>query len=331
MLKSNPKDILDPMNDKLNGIYRGVVEDNSSDPEKMGRCKIRVFGIHSPNKVKDKTDGIPTDELPWCDPVMGLFEGSMSGFGAFTVPLQGSHVFVFFEGGNIMNPRYFATVPGKPTDQNHGLTDKQGFSDPDNVYPKTNRLNEPDFHRLARGISESTIVDHKNTNLDKDVETSDGEEWSEPESYYKAEYPHNNVFATHSGIVVEIDNTPANPRIHIFHPSNSYVEINKDGDVIIKNSGDKYDITGKTKNKHTVLNDNETIDENKTKYVKKTEKIKVGKSKTEEIVNGDYTLHVNGKLYISATNGIDIWSGNNVNIDGTQIHLNDGISVERNV
>jgi len=64
MLKSNPKDILDPMNDKLNGIYRGVVEDNSSDPEKMGRCKIRIFGIHSPSKIKDKTDGIPTDELP---------------------------------------------------------------------------------------------------------------------------------------------------------------------------------------------------------------------------------------------------------------------------
>jgi hypothetical protein len=63
MLKSNPKDILDPINNTLNGIYRGVVEDYN-DPDKMGRCKVRIFGIHSPNKTKTLFDGIPIDELP---------------------------------------------------------------------------------------------------------------------------------------------------------------------------------------------------------------------------------------------------------------------------
>ena len=69
------------LNDKLFGIYKGVIEDNN-DPEKMGRCKIRVIGIHSPNKTKKNMDGVPTDEIPWAEPALGLFEGSVTGFGA---------------------------------------------------------------------------------------------------------------------------------------------------------------------------------------------------------------------------------------------------------
>ena len=109
---------------------------------------------------------------------MGLFEGNMTGFGAWTVPLQGSHVFLFFENGHILQPRYFATVPGKPEDQNHGLKDKDGFSDPDKKYPiketeaphKPNQVEESDFHRLARGEITDTIVESKNENIDKDVD-----------------------------------------------------------------------------------------------------------------------------------------------------------------
>ena len=62
-------------------IYKAIVEDNT-DPIKAGRVRIRVFGIHTPSKNKSETDGIPTNELPWSEPALGLFAGSVSGFGA---------------------------------------------------------------------------------------------------------------------------------------------------------------------------------------------------------------------------------------------------------
>jgi len=110
----------------------------------------------------------------------------MTGFGNFAVPLQGSHVFIFFEQGHILKPIYFASIPGYPTDQYHGFKGpkgNEGFSDPDENYPnkttefphKPNELNESDYHRLARneGISE-TIVQSKTNNLDTGVETANG-------------------------------------------------------------------------------------------------------------------------------------------------------------
>jgi hypothetical protein len=47
---------------QLNGFYIGVVEDNN-DPEKRGRVKIRILGIHTEYKEKSDLFGVPTEEL----------------------------------------------------------------------------------------------------------------------------------------------------------------------------------------------------------------------------------------------------------------------------
>ena len=97
---------------KLHGFYRGVVEDTDVlEDVKRGRCKIRVYGVHSQITVSSVTEGIPTDDLPWAEPVFGLIEGSSEGYGLFCVPQINSHVFVFFENGNHMLPRYFGSAP----------------------------------------------------------------------------------------------------------------------------------------------------------------------------------------------------------------------------
>lgn len=197
MIKNYPQDFI-TQDEKLPGIYRGVVEDNN-DPEERGRCRIRIFGVHTENKNKGSLDGIPTDELPWAEPALGLFEGSISGYGAWTVPLKGSHVFLFFENGHIMHPRFFASVPGSPTDINHGFGKSDGFSDPDGVYP--DKLNEPDWHEKARGNK----------------------------------YPNNIVFATRKGIIIELDNSDET-RIKITHPSDTSVEIDDIGNILINSS-----------------------------------------------------------------------------------------------
>lgn len=371
MIKKDPFDLQET--DKLLGMYRGVVEDNN-DPDKMGRCKIRVFGIHTENKKTEDLDGIPTDHLPWSEPALSLFEGGVTGFGNFVVPLQGSHVFVFFEQGHILRPIYFASIPGYPTDQYHGYKSGDGFSDPDENYPnkttetphKPNALDEPDYHRLARneGISD-TIVQSKTDNLDQSVEQANGGTWDEPDPYYAAEYPYNKVLSTHSGITIEIDDTDGEERIHIYHPSNSYLEINKDGNVIVKNNENKYEIVMKTRNQHVVEDENKTIDGDRTKqvgsdqyeYVSGSEYREVssdahetigGSESTEvggdsnqtvggnkvetisinldESVGGAYTLSVGGACQITSAGPCSVFSTASIACDAPIINFNSGVA-----
>jgi hypothetical protein len=88
-------------------LYRGVVE-NIDDPEMAGRIKIRIMGIHSDNK-----EYVKTKELPWAIPATSLDMngGGLRNIGSFCIPSIGSHVFVFFEGGDHNFPVYFAAAP----------------------------------------------------------------------------------------------------------------------------------------------------------------------------------------------------------------------------
>lgn len=314
MLKNSPQDFA-PSDGLLHGIYRGVVE-NNKDPEKMGRCQVRVFGVHSPNKTQTAADGIPTDHLPWAEPATGLFEGAVSGFGSWSIPVQGSHVFLFFERGHLGNPRYFACAPGKPSSKTHGFTKEQGFSDPDGQFPTEHRLNEPDWHRLSRDEKEGTIVEYKEDNLDKGVEKAlDQGMWDEPDPFYnktQEKYPNNNVFATHNGIIIEID-TSEEPRLHIFHPSNSYIEVDNEGNKVIRNSGNRYEIVLKNWNKHIKEDDNTTIDTNKTTKIGNDEYKEVGNDVTVEI-NGDENITIKGSKNVDVSGDCDVQVGGNCDI-----------------
>jgi len=279
--------------ESLNGFYRGVVEDNK-DPLKAGRVRVRIHGLHTPKKIKSETEGIPTDELPWAEPCMPIHEGSVSGFGAWSVPLQGSQVMLFFENSNANQPRYFASMPGIPEAKEQYSNNKQatnkndGFRDPDGEYPVQGRLGEPDVHRLARGISDETLVITKNQNRSVGVQTAFGGLWSEPTSPYAAQYPHNYVIVTHGGITMELDSTPGSNRLHLYHPSNSYIEIDNDGNMVVKNNAEKYEIVANGKNIYIKQQRNLTVDENSTKKVGVNEDVEVGNDKREDVGN-DFT------------------------------------------
>jgi hypothetical protein len=125
------------MSEKIYGILRGVVEDND-DPLESGRCRIRIHGIHTDKKEIDPYDSVPTDYLVWAQPCLPIW-GGISKVGMYGIPCQGAHVFVFFENGNVQQPRYFATAPGIPripATKGEGEDEsKYGFSDPDGIYP----------------------------------------------------------------------------------------------------------------------------------------------------------------------------------------------------
>ena len=281
--------------EKLYGIYRGVVEDNSTDTLFAGRCKVRVFGVHSPNIVKTDTDGIPTDELPWAEPVLGLIEGSISGYGLFSVPLQGSHVFVFFEGGNILQPRYFGSSPGVPIK----LPDiTKGFNDPDGEYPTLERLFQPDWNN---GGDSST------------------------------RYPHNIFLKTHGEHEIEVDSTPGNKRFRLFHPSGTEIKIDDDGNVdisIVSNESRNITINRSTTvggNDITTVTGNElnTINGNLIDTIKGNE-VKTVSGTSNESVTGTKDVNVTGVLSINVTGACTITSGGIITLDAPSVKLGAG-------
>lgn len=299
MFKSPPRDLQVEV-EKLTGFYRGVVEDNE-DPLKAGRVRVRIHGVHTSSKIKTELEGIPTNELPWAEPVLPIGEGSVSGFGVWGVPLQGSHVMCFFDNGNPLCPMYFGSMPGIPeskesySNDQRATTRTDGFKDPDGNYPTRFRLGEPDVHRLARGKKAGTLVETKNDERDIAVQTALGGNWSEPTSPFAARYPHNHVIATHGGITIELDSTPGATRLNIYHPSNSFIEIDNDGNMVVKNNAEKYEIVTQGKNVHIKQQRNITIDGDSKKKVDGNEYIEVGGNKQIQI-DGDKTEDIDGDL-----------------------------------
>lgn len=256
-------------NDKFWGIYRGVVEDRY-DPEMLGRCRIRVLGVHDQQLVKDDLNGIPTKELPWAEPCYGLFEGSVSGNGSWSVPLQGSYVFVFFENGNWMQIRYFLSAPGMPELPPNPA---EGFNDPAAKWPDGDWLKESDVHRLAKvdKLDKTTLKIVKAPSVDKGVAVAIGGTWDEQNPMYQAKYPFNNVVYNHSGIYTEMDNTEGNRRYHIYHPSNSYLEIGETGKMVLRNNDDRWDITVKNKMEHVIESHHRCVNMERTSKVMASE------------------------------------------------------------
>lgn len=64
----------------------------------------------------------------------------------------------------------------------------------------------------------------------------------QPASPFAAQYPFNRVVATESGHLIEIDDTPGSERIHVFHRSGSFMEIDASGTIVTKAQGDNYTI-----------------------------------------------------------------------------------------
>ena len=102
-------------------IFEGVVE-SRADPLKIGRCKVRVVGVHTEN-----TELLPTIDLPWARPMGAMGSASVSGIGNAPVGLvEGTWVYVFFsDGENYQQPVMMGTIVGIPEEQSQEFTDSQ--------------------------------------------------------------------------------------------------------------------------------------------------------------------------------------------------------------
>lgn len=84
-------------------LYRGIVESNI-DPERLGRCRIRVPSIHGDLNY-------PIDSLPWSRPL--ILSPVKKGRGSVNIPDIGDIVWVIFEGSNKDFPIYFGGTYAK--------------------------------------------------------------------------------------------------------------------------------------------------------------------------------------------------------------------------
>jgi uncharacterized protein YcbK (DUF882 family) len=102
-----------------NKIYSGVVE-SRADPLKLGRCKVRIVGIHTEN-----TNLLPTKDLPWAMPMQPITSAAMSGIGSSpTGVVEGSWVIcIFRDEGSFQEPVMLGTIAGIPESKEQTLTD----------------------------------------------------------------------------------------------------------------------------------------------------------------------------------------------------------------
>ena len=90
-------------------FYYGVVE-NRDDPLKLGRCQVRVVGLHTQDKGL-----LPTADLPWAHPMQPVTSAAMNGIGWAPVgPVPGTSVIVVFADEEQQQPIMIGTVGGIP-------------------------------------------------------------------------------------------------------------------------------------------------------------------------------------------------------------------------
>jgi hypothetical protein len=264
--------------------FQGVVEDRN-DPKKLGRCRVRCLGYHTPDKQV-----LPTEDLPWAHPLGPI-------------------------GQSCQQPIIIGTLGGIPQS---GPNTNLGFSDPDGVYPGI--TGEADTNRLARNEKiDETVVQTKKEDLDE-MDTAGGAggggSIQEPETPYNAQYPLNKVKQSESGHIIEIDDTEGAERIHIYHKSGTFVEIHPDGSMVSKVKGSKHEVVISDNNIHVKGNCNVTVDGDSSILTKGESTIK---SESTQNIESD------GNIEIKAAGTVNISGGNGsstISVDTSSIRQN---------
>ena len=295
--------------------FNGVVEDRN-DPKKLGRCRVRCLGYHTPDKTV-----LPTEDLPWAYPISPITSASMNGIGTSPVgPVEGTWVVGYFrDGKSAQEPVILGTIPGIPQDKPNP---NAGFNDPNAKYPKEDMLGESDTSRIARNENiDKTIIQTKKDNLESmDTVGIDGSSSiTEPTTQYSATYPMNKVTETESGHVIEVDDTPGKERLHVYHKSGTFIEVHPDGSMVVKTPSGFMSFKQQSSDIHVKGDANVTVDGNSNIFTKKDSNIKTGGNFTHNVPDGDYTLNVGGKVTISAGGG-----GSSIKMDESSISEKSG-------
>lgn len=266
--------------------FFGVIED-VNDPEKIGRVRVRVHGYHSPSAGM-----IPTEMLQWFSCVVSN-SAAQKGLGSSPTGYEiGTTVFGYFV------EKTFQT--GIVIGGLNGFT--QGTSD-------VSALARGEDHPVAQARESNRI-----TSIQGPMQKG---EWGEAPYTNKAVYPNNHVFETRTRIVKEFDGTEGEERIHEFHPSGTYYDIDADGNKTVKVVGDNYELIAGNDSIFINGDVNMTVTGDANWYIGGNMNIQVDGDKSE-VVQGNVKEYYAGDW--------SILSGGSVGVDGSTIDLNSGVA-----
>lgn len=138
--------------------WYGVVED-TNDPLKAGRVRVRIFGWHT-----DNLQELPTKDLPWAQP-----GNSPNSSKSFSPPRLGDYVMGFFsDGESAQAPVLLSVFPGFETtyDKSKGFSPQSSLTPA--VPPKGQTqyaAGQPTIAPLAQGKVANTAISQANSNL----------------------------------------------------------------------------------------------------------------------------------------------------------------------
>lgn len=309
----------------------GIVE-NRQDPMFLGRCQVRIFGLHSASLSE-----LPVENLPWAIPANSLNNHS------FATPKETDVVFGFFaDGSNAQTPVMLGIIPGYETNaKNTG----EGFHDPRSLdtiklapktvvnrtynndgtgiklteantannevletlrYPREDDLNKNVITGITRQeLKANNVISARRENRDLNVVTAEEFQWDEPYPAYNPLYPYNQAIETESGHTFEMDDTPKNERISMHHRSGTYWEMFPSGTKVEKITKSNYQIVMADDYIHIMGRAYITVDSDALVKVLGDARIEVG---------NDVSMKVSGSMNLNVREGLNI-KASELNID----------------
>ena len=302
-------------------IYLGVVEDRI-DPEKLGRVRVRVMGIHTPDIAE-----LPTAHLPWSTVMLPSTSPGINGMGQNPFLVEGSWVVVMFMDSEYQEPLVLGSIAGKITEKRHK---ELGFSDPRGHYPRGGsgyrelEEFEKDINIRARNFvseDENDIVSEREKERLKSLQKNPN--YAEPEDPYEAKYPFNHVFESESGHIIELDDTPEHERVNIRHRLGSFIELHPNGDMRIRSKDFFISTTNHTVNIDgdcdvTVAKDANILIQGDTKIRSIGNVLLEAESDVLARVKGNTTLNSEKEITVNSNDEISITANADVNLDTTK-------------
>lgn len=210
---------------------------------------------------------------------------------------------------------------------NKELLDRQGFADPNKVYPTLDYYGSPDTNKLARGLTHPSLV-NKEWYRSTDVNLANSSKvWEQPKSPYSAKYPYNHVVETEAGHLLEFDNTPGHERINLYHKSGTFIELDVNGTSVRKTVGDSFELVDNNSYTYIRGGQNITVDGSSKLLVKNNADIQVLGTATV-ISNGSMSVQAAESLdlvadvvNISGKTALNMTSGGNTKLQGKDLNL----------
>lgn len=213
--------------------------------------------------------------------------------------------------GSTQNPySYHGSLAGNEAGRNANI----GFQDPNHKYPLSRYKAEQETNRLARGVVRETVVPLKESQRTLGVPLPFGSgSFSQPPIPFGAQYPYNKVTETESGHIQEFDDTPGYERVHTYHRSGTFEEIDSSGTKVTKIVGDGYVIVDRNGFISIAGDANVTVNGNVNIFCRSDANIEVAGS-AEMKVGGSFDIGVARDMNIAVEGNFSLWANGSMNL-----------------